>query len=311
MINDTSKFGCAAKYGTKNISGSRWKMGPAFDRVMDKNLRRCDPLAGLPVGQRVRSRNDRRSRLTLKVGRSWCATPGRSGRWRSMPRPPRAGQLPRAADRCCASAALVYACKDTLSEAAITDIIGPRLSAALALWPKHLDRRGYFVDWWPRHRRRMLHDRGLVADPLPHGAASSGSSPWKAANRRAGPQQIAFGVLSTGRSSWAIAVTYPSGVYPSPISSAPTGFTILAGSSNQSSGWDRACSSHCRLASDDGGAVTMSALPPQNRHRQLDRHVRKVPGSEVAIHGSSLGAKAIRPAQHDFAALFRDPSQGG
>src|SRR5437660_12384894 len=28
----------------------------------------------------------------------------------------------------------------------------------------------------------------------------------------------------------------------------------------------------------------------------------QVPGSEVAIHGSSLRAKAIRPAQHDFAA---------
>ena len=37
------------------------------------------------------------------------------------------------------------------------------------------------------------------------------------------------------RSSWAIAATFedPSGVYPSPISSAPTGFTFLAGSSNQ------------------------------------------------------------------------------
>ena len=34
---------------------------------------------------------------------------------------------------------------------------------------------------------------------------------------------------------WSIAVTFedPSGVYPSPISSAPTGFTLLAGSSNQ------------------------------------------------------------------------------
>ena len=40
-----------------------------------------------------------------------------------------------------------------------------------------------------------------------------------------------------------------------------TGFTLLAGSSNQSSRRDRACSSHCRQASDDRGAVTMSALP--------------------------------------------------
>jgi hypothetical protein len=65
--------------------------------------------------------------------------------------------------------------------------------------------------------------------------SSSGSSPWKTANWHATPQQIAFAVLSTGGSSWAIAVTYedPSGTFPSPNSSAPTGFTLLAGSSNQ------------------------------------------------------------------------------
>ena len=42
-------------------------------------------------------------------------------------------------------------------------------------------------------------------------------------------------MLSTGGSSWAISVTYedPSGVFPSPRSSTPTGFTLLAGSSNQ------------------------------------------------------------------------------
>jgi hypothetical protein len=42
-------------------------------------------------------------------------------------------------------------------------------------------------------------------------------------------------VLSTAGSSWAINVTFedPSGVYPSPRSSAPIGFTLLAGSSNQ------------------------------------------------------------------------------
>jgi hypothetical protein len=66
------------------------------------------------------------------------------------------------------------------------------------------------------------------------GAASSGSSPWKMANWQTTPQEIAFAVLSTGGSSWAIAVTYedPSGV-PSPRSSTPTGFTLLAGSSSQ------------------------------------------------------------------------------
>jgi hypothetical protein len=63
------------------------------------------------------------------------------------------------------------------------------------------------------------------------GTACSGSSPWKVANWRAG--QIAFAVLSTGCSSWTIAVTYPSGVDPSPNSPTPTGFTLLTRSSNQ------------------------------------------------------------------------------
>jgi hypothetical protein len=132
-------------------------------------------------------------------------------------------------------------------------------------------RPGYFVARWMCRRRRRLHDRGLVADPLQHGAASSGSSPWKAAHSRAGPQQIAFAALSTGRSSWAIAVTYPSGVYPSPISSAPPhsrsgGIVepVRHGGiehAHRAAGWPRMTA----------GAVMMSVLPPQNRHRQLDR----------------------------------------
>ena len=72
--------------------------------------------------------------------------------------------------------------------------------------------------------------------PLYITLSSSGSSPWKQTNWDGeSPMQIAFAVLSTGGSSWAIAVTYedPTGTYPSPISSAPTGFTLLAGSSNQ------------------------------------------------------------------------------
>ena len=54
------------------------------------------------------------------------------------------------------------------------------------------------------------------------------------ANWQTTPQQIAFAVISTGGSSWSIAVTFedPTGVFPSPISSAPTGFTLLAGSFN-------------------------------------------------------------------------------
>jgi hypothetical protein len=65
--------------------------------------------------------------------------------------------------------------------------------------------------------------------------SSSGSSPWQTAGWMVTPQQISFAVISTGGSSWAISICYedPSGTYPSPNSSAPTAFTLLAGSSNQ------------------------------------------------------------------------------
>lgn len=74
--------------------------------------------------------------------------------------------------------------------------------------------------------------------PLYVTLSSSGSSAWKLANWHATPQQIAFAVISTGGSSWAINVCYedPTGVYPSPNSSAPTAFTLLAGSANVSIG---------------------------------------------------------------------------
>jgi hypothetical protein len=116
-----------------------------------------------------------------------------------------------------------------LSEPAVTDIMGPRLSAALALRPKHLVRPGYFVAWWLRRRRRLLHDHGLLL-------TRSSTRPAEGGELVRGPQQVASAVLSNGGSSSPIAVTYegPSGVvYPSPISSAPTSFTLLAGSSNQ------------------------------------------------------------------------------
>jgi hypothetical protein len=48
------------------------------------------------------------------------------------------------------------------------------------------------------------------------------------------PQQISFEVVSTGGSSYFISATLedPTGVYPSPNSSAPTAFTMFTGSSN-------------------------------------------------------------------------------
>ena len=138
--------------------------------------------------------------------------------------------------------------------------MGPRLSAA-AFRLKHA-RPGYFVARWLRHRRRLLRDRGFVADPLQHWRGQPGIVGVEGGELADHAANRVRTVISTGGSSWAIAVTFedPSGVYPSPISSAPTGFTILAGSSNQSSRWDRACLWRFRLASDDSGAVMMSAL---------------------------------------------------
>lgn len=81
----------------------------------------------------------------------------------------------------------------------------------------------------------LARSKAQLMQPIYVTLSSSGSSPWKVANWHATPQQISFAVLSTGGSSWAISVTYedPSGTYPSPNSSAPTGFNLLSGSSNQ------------------------------------------------------------------------------
>lgn len=63
---------------------------------------------------------------------------------------------------------------------------------------------------------------------------STGPSPWKVVNWHCAPQEITFSVISTGGSSYFISATLedPTAVYPSPISSAPTPFTIFTGSSN-------------------------------------------------------------------------------
>jgi hypothetical protein len=98
---------------------------------------------------------------------------------------------------------LAYACNDTLSEAATTDTMGPRLSAVVFRL-KHA-RPGYFVVRWLCRRRRLLHDRGLrCADPLQHRRGQLGIVAWKVVNWQATPQQIAFAVVSTDGSSWAM-----------------------------------------------------------------------------------------------------------
>lgn len=113
-------------------------------------------------------------------------------------------------------------CNDALSEAANTDIMGPGLSAALALRPKHLDRAGYFVAGGCAVVAGCSMIVAWVQTRSSIGAASSGSSPWKVANWQSTPQRIGFAVVSTGGSSWAIAVTFetraasiPSAINPS------------------------------------------------------------------------------------------------
>lgn len=63
---------------------------------------------------------------------------------------------------------------------------------------------------------------------------STGSTPWQVTNWQAAPQQISFAVISSGGSSWFISATLedPTGTYRSPVSSAPTAFTLFTGSSN-------------------------------------------------------------------------------
>jgi hypothetical protein len=56
---------------------------------------------------------------------------------------------------------------------------------------------------------------------------------WSIVNWQATPQQVSFAAISTGGSSWNINLAYedPTGVYPSPNSSAPTAFALVTGGS--------------------------------------------------------------------------------
>jgi hypothetical protein len=69
--------------------------------------------------------------------------------------------------------------------------------------------------------------------PLYTSLSSVGTSPWKPVNWHSAPQELTFQIISAG-SSYTLSVTLedPTGVYPSPNSSAPTAFQIFAGSSN-------------------------------------------------------------------------------
>jgi hypothetical protein len=82
---------------------------------------------------------------------------------------------------------LAYGCNDALSEAAITDIMGPRLSAAHALRRNISIVRallgGYAVVAGCSVIVAWLQTRSSI------GAASSGSSPWKVANWHATPHR--------------------------------------------------------------------------------------------------------------------------
>jgi hypothetical protein len=59
---------------------------------------------------------------------------------------------------------------------------------------------------------------------------------WSIINWHSVPQEVSFAAISTGGSSWNINLCYedPTGVFPSPNSSAPTAFALVTGgSSNQ------------------------------------------------------------------------------
>jgi hypothetical protein len=64
--------------------------------------------------------------------------------------------------------------------------------------------------------------------PLYVTLSSSGSSPWKTADWHISPQMFGFAIISSGGSSGTIDVALedPQGVYPSPVSSAPTPFVL-------------------------------------------------------------------------------------
>ena len=69
---------------------------------------------------------------------------------------------------------LAYACNDTLSEAAITEIMGPRLSAALASSAETSRSSGLLRCSVAAPSSPAAHDRGPVADPLQHGRSQLG-----------------------------------------------------------------------------------------------------------------------------------------
>jgi hypothetical protein len=96
--------------------------------------------------------------------------------------------------------------------------------------------------------------------------SSSGSSPWRTANVQCTPQQFGFAILSTGGSSWSIDIAFedPTGTYSSPVSSAPTAFVFLAGSSNQFIGLSSVAIAAYRLTlnapSSAGAKVTLASI---------------------------------------------------
>jgi hypothetical protein len=79
-----------------------------------------------------------------------------------------------------------------------------------------------------------------MAQPVYVTSSSTGAAVFKTVNWHVTPQQISFAVISSGGSSWAIAVCYedPSFTYPSPQASITAGsssittFSLATGSAN-------------------------------------------------------------------------------
>lgn len=125
-----------------------------------------------------------------------------------MLRLPRAVQLPRAADRWCASAAWPTPAPTRSRRRRSPDIMvrGYRLPLRFGQASRS---SGLLPCLAAGHHRRLLHDHGLAADPLQHQRGQLGIvRHGRAANWDCTPQQISFAVLSTGGSSWAIAATF-------------------------------------------------------------------------------------------------------
>jgi hypothetical protein len=114
------------------------------DGVLESRFNRS--VVGASTGSVQKSAARSRRRKPVRAGCHRFSNP--EGSARCVIASPRAVQLPRATDRCCASAACL-ACNDTLSEAAITEIHGSEAIGCPCIFGRNISivRATYFVAW--------------------------------------------------------------------------------------------------------------------------------------------------------------------